>query len=131
MSQKAKILVVEDNIDEIKLIKMALEPEGYEVITALNGEEAKGKIGATPPDFVVLDVMMPEMDGFAFCSWLRSQDEYKDLPVVLLTGVAEHIYETKYPLKGVMQADADEYLEKPLKPEVLLETISRLMKKKA
>jgi two-component system alkaline phosphatase synthesis response regulator PhoP len=131
MSQKAKILVVEDNIDEIKLIKMALEPEGYEVITALNGEEAKGKIGATPPDFVVLDGMMPEMGGFAFCSWLRSQDEYKGLPVVLLTGVAEHIYETKYPLKGVMQADADEYLEKPLKPEVLLETISRLMKKKA
>jgi CheY-like chemotaxis protein len=128
MSVKAKIMVVEDNIDEAKLIKMTLEPEGYEVITALNGKEAKEKVTKEKPDFFILDIMMPEMDGFAFCSWIRSNKEYKDTPIVLLTGVGEHIYETKYPLKGVMEADADEYLEKPLKPEVLLETISRLLK---
>jgi len=120
-------MVVEDNIDETKLIKMALEPEGYEVVTAMNGKEAKEKIGGAKPNFVILDVMMPEMDGFHFCSWLRSNPDYKDIPVVLLTGVAEHIYDSKYPLKGVMEADADEYLEKPVKPEVLLETISKLI----
>ena len=129
MPSKAKIMVVEDNIDETKLIKMALEPEGYEVVTAMNGKEAKEKIGDAKPNFVILDVMMPEMDGFHFCSWLRSNPDYKEIPVVLLTGVAEHIYDTKYPLKGVMQADADEYLEKPVKPEVLIETISKLIKK--
>ncbi len=129
MPSKAKIMVVEDNIDEVKLIKMALEPEGYEVVTAMNGREAKEKIGDAKPDFVILDVMMPEMDGFHFCSWLRSNPEYKEIPVVLLTGVAEHIYDTKYPLKGVMAADADEYLEKPVKPEVLLETIAKLIGK--
>lgn len=129
MPSKAKIMVVEDNIDESKLIKMALEPEGYEVVTAMNGREAKEKIGDANPNFVILDVMMPEMDGFHFCSWLRSNENYKDIPVVLLTGVAEHIYDSKYPLKGVMEADADEYLEKPVKPEVLLETISKLIKK--
>jgi CheY-like chemotaxis protein len=127
MPAKAKIMVVEDNIDETKLIKMALEPEGYEVVTAMNGKEAKEKIGGAKPNFVILDVMMPEMDGFHFCSWLRSNPDYKDIPVVLLTGVAEHIYDSKYPLKGVMEADADEYLEKPIKPEVLLETISKLI----
>jgi CheY-like chemotaxis protein len=127
MPAKAKIMVVEDNIDETKLIKMALEPEGYEVVTAMNGKEAKEKIGGAKPNFVILDVMMPEMDGFHFCSWLRSNPDYKDIPVVLLTGVAEHIYDTKYPLRGVMEADADEYLEKPIKPEVLLETISKLI----
>ncbi len=127
MPAKAKIMVVEDNIDETKLIKMALEPEGYEVVTAMNGKEAKEKIGGAKPNFVILDVMMPEMDGFHFCSWLRSNPDYKDIPVVLLTGVAEHIYDSKYPLKGVMEADADEYLEKPVKPEVLLETISKLI----
>lgn len=127
MPAKAKIMVVEDNIDETKLIKMALEPEGYEVVTAMNGKEAKEKIGVAKPNFVILDVMMPEMDGFHFCSWLRSNPDYKDIPVVLLTGVAEHIYDSKYPLKGVMEADADEYLEKPVKPEVLLETISKLI----
>ena len=128
MSVKAKIMVVEDNIDEAKLIKMTLEPEGYEVVTALNGKEAKEKVTKEKPDFFILDVMMPEMDGFAFCSWIRSNKEYKDTPIVLLTGVGEHIYESRYPLKGVMEADADEYLEKPLKPEALLETISRLLK---
>lgn len=129
MALKAKITVVKDNIDEAKLIKMTLEPEGYEVVTALNGKEAKEKMKKENPDFIILDVMMPEMDGFAFCSWIRSNKDYKDKPIVLLTGVAEHICETKYPLKGVMEADSDEYLEKPSKPEVLLETISRLLGK--
>ena len=116
MSSKAKIMVVEDDIDEAKL-------------TLMNGKEAQDKIDDEKPDFILLDVMMPEMDGFSFCSWLKSNEDYKDTPVVLLTGVGEHIYDSKYPLKGVMKADADEYLEKPLKPEVLLETISRLLNK--
>ena len=128
MSSKAKIMVVEDNIDEAKLIKMILEPEGYEVVTALNGKEAKEKMKKEKPDFFVLDVMMPEMDGFTFCSWIRSNKDYKDTPVVLLTGVAKRIRDTKYPLNGVLRADADDYLEKPLKPEVLLDTIARLLK---
>ncbi len=128
MSSKAKIMVVEDDIDEAKLLKMTLEPEGYEVVTVMNGKEAQDMIADEKPDFILLDVMMPEMDGFSFCSWLKSNENYKDIPVVLLTGVGEHIYNTRYPLKGVMKADADEYLEKPLKPEVLLETISKLLK---
>ncbi len=128
MSSKAKIMVVEDNIDELKLIKMTLEPEGYEVVTAMNGKEAQEKISGNKPDFIVLDVMMPEMDGFSFCSWLKSNEIYHDIPVVLLTGVGAHIYDSKYPLKGVMQSEADEYLEKPLKPEDLLKTISKLLK---
>jgi CheY-like chemotaxis protein len=127
VSSKAKIMVVEDDIDEAKLVKMTLEPEGYEVVTVMNGKEAQDKIENEKPDFIILDVMMPEMDGFSFCSWIKSNDSYKDIPVVLLTGVGEHIYNSRYPLKGVMKADADEYLEKPLKPEVLLETISRLL----
>ncbi|MFW6137870.1 MAG: response regulator [Spirochaetota bacterium] len=129
MTSKAKIMVVEDNMDEARLIKMTLEPEGYEVVTAMNGKEAQQKIDDEKPNFIVLDIMMPEMDGFAFCKWVKSKDEFRNVPIVLLTGVGEHIYDTKYPLDGVMKADADEYLEKPIKPEVLLETISRLLKK--
>ncbi|MFC1529071.1 PleD family two-component system response regulator, partial [Candidatus Latescibacterota bacterium] len=95
MSSKARIMVVEDNVDEAKLIKMILEPEGYEVITALNGNDAKEKMKIEIPDLIVLDVMMPEMDGFTFCSWIRSNGDYKDLPVILLSGVAKHILDTK------------------------------------
>jgi len=129
MSSKAKIMVVEDNLDELDLVKMALEREGYEVVTAMNGREAQEKIIDAKPNFVISDVMMPEMDGFHFCSWLRSDPDYKETPVVLLTGVGEHISDSKYPLKGVMEADADEYLEKPVKLEVLLETVAKLLKK--
>ena len=80
------------------------------------------------PDLIVLDVMMPEMDGFAFCSWIRSNEDYKDIPVILLTGVAKHILDTKYPLDGVMRADADNYLEKPIKPETLLDSVAKILK---
>jgi CheY-like chemotaxis protein len=128
MVPKAKIMVVEDNLDEAKLIKMALEGEGYEAVCAFDGKEALEKLDSAKPDLIVLDVMMPEMDGFAFCEELRGSAEYEDIPVVLLTAVAKHIHESRYPLNGVMRAEAQEYLEKPVKPEELLETISRLLK---
>jgi len=120
-------MVVEDNLDEAKLIKMVLEGEGYEAVCAFNGKEALEKVGSEKPDLIVLDVMMPEMDGFAFCAKIRSCPESKEIPVVLLTGVAKHIQDTRYPLDGVVRAEADEYLEKPIRPEELLETISRLL----
>jgi CheY-like chemotaxis protein len=120
-------MVVEDNLDEAKLIKMALEGEGYEAVCAFNGKEALQKVESEKPDLIVLDIMMPEMDGFAFCSRLRSSPEHKETPVVLLTAVAKHIHESKYPLNGVMRAEAQEYLEKPIKAEELLATISRLL----
>jgi two-component system alkaline phosphatase synthesis response regulator PhoP len=129
MAAKAKIMVVEDNIDEAKLIKMTLEPEGYEVTTSMNGNEAREKIGKENIDLIILDVMMPEMDGFAFLKWLREKSEFNEIPVILLSAVAQHIYDSKYPLKGVMSADADEFFEKPLKPEVLLDTIPKMLRK--
>jgi CheY-like chemotaxis protein len=129
MPSKAKIMIVEDNLDESTLVKMALEVEGYEVVTAMNGKEAQEKIGDAKPNCVVLDVMMPEIDGFHFCAWLRSEQDYKEIPVVLLTGVAEHIHDSKYPVSGVMEADSDEYLEKPVKIEELRETVAKLLKK--
>jgi len=127
MGPKAKIMVVEDNLDEAKLIKMVLEGEGYEAVCAFNGKDALEKVQSDRPDLIVLDVMMPEMDGFAFCSELRSSPENEHLPVVLLTAVAKHIQDSKYPLNGVLRADAQEYLEKPIRAEELLETISRLL----
>lgn len=127
MAPKPKIMVVEDSLDEAKLIQMDLEGEGYEVVCASNGEEALEMVAPEKPDLIVLDVMMPKMDGFTFCSKLRSSPENKDIPVVLLTGVAEHIHDTKYPLDGVVRADVEEYLEKPVRPEELLKTISNLL----
>ena len=127
MVPKAKILVVEDDMDEAEVIKMILEGENYDTVCALNGKDALSKLQAAKPDLIVLDIMMPEMDGFVFCSELRKHPEGKNVPVVFLTALAEHIRETRYPLDGVMRAQADEYMEKPVKAEELLETITRLL----
>jgi CheY-like chemotaxis protein len=129
MPSNPKIMIVDDNIDETVNLKMILEPEGYEVVQAMNGNEAREKVQSEHPDFIVLDVMMPEMDGFSFCSWLRTRKKFKQVPILLLTAVSKHIYDSRYSKNGVIHANADEYLEKPVRPEILLETISRLIKK--
>ena len=128
MTSKTKIMVVEDDLDEAKLIKMVLEGEGYEAVCAFNGKEALEKLESDKPALIVLDVMMPEMDGFSFCSKVRSSPEYENIPVIMLTGVAKRIHETKYPMNGIMRAEAEEYLEKPVKPEDLLQAITKLLK---
>ena len=127
MVPRAKIMVVEDDFDEAKLIKMILEGEGYEAVCAFNGKDALEKLELEEPDLIVLDIMMPEMDGFAFCEKLRSSPGNENTPVVLLTAVAQHIQESKYPLNGVMRAEVQEYLEKPIEPETLLAAISGLL----
>jgi len=125
--EKPKVLIVDDDPDDVKLIMMILEPEGYEVVSAGNGAEALEKVEAESPDLVLLDVMMPEMDGFAACAKLKASPEHRRIPVILLTAVAQHISDTKYPLDGVVRAEADDYLEKPVKPEVLLERVAQIL----
>jgi len=122
---KARILVVEDNADEAQMVKMILEPEGYQVALAANGEEGLREVEAAKPDLIVLDVMMPLLDGFAMCAKLREDPEYKQIPVILLTAVADRVRDTKYPLDGVLRAEAEEYLEKPVDPARLVATVKR------
>ncbi len=129
MPAHSKVMVVEDDLDETLNISLILEKEGYTVIQAVNGKEAREKLKEEKPDFILLDVMMPEIDGFTFCRWVKSRENLKDIPVAFLTAVSGHISDSKYPRLGVVRADADEYLEKPVKPETLLATVARLTKK--
>jgi two-component system alkaline phosphatase synthesis response regulator PhoP len=119
-----KILVVDDDRDDLKMISMILEPEGYEVVTAENGLEALKKVESESPDLILLDVMMPGLDGFAACAKLKSSPRSRGIPVVLLTGVAKQITRTRYPIDGVLRAEANDYLEKPLEPEALLKAVA-------
>jgi CheY-like chemotaxis protein len=124
---KAKILVVEDDADEARMVRMVLEPLGYEVAVAEDGRQCLESVKAQKPDLVILDVMMPELDGFATCTELRKDDQYRDLPVLLLTGVAQRIADTRYPLDGVLRADATDYLAKPVDPAVLVAAVERCL----
>ncbi|RPJ14543.1 MAG: response regulator, partial [Desulfobacteraceae bacterium] len=81
-----------------------------------------------PPDAIVLDVMMPEMDGYKVCSILKSDDKYSGIPIVLLTAVASHVTSTRYSHYDGMSMEADDYLPKPASPEQITESVKRLLK---
>jgi CheY-like chemotaxis protein len=124
LEKKSKILVVEDNKDEAKLIEMILSQEGYEVTVAPNGKKGLELVDSFEPDLIVLDVMMPELDGFSATKKLKASEK-KDIPIILLTGVAKQIRSTRYPLDGVLKTEAEEYLEKPVNPEELLKLVKK------
>ena len=84
-----KVLVVDDDVNTVKFLPVALEENGYEALGAYDGNEGLEKIESDNPDLIILDVMMPKKTGFALFKRLRKDDKYKDLPVIMLTGVAE------------------------------------------
>ena len=129
MSDK-KILVVDDNADFVEATKLVLEKKGgYNVVVAYDGVEGIEKTKSENPDLIVLDVMMPEKDGYKMCAELKSDDKYKDIPIILLTAVASHISDTEYTTRMGMETEADDYLEKPVEPEDILKSVDLQLKK--
>ncbi len=109
MNSEKKILVVDDEQRNVRLLKALLVPMGYAVQTALSGPEAIGIIETLRPDLVLLDIMMPEMDGFAVCRRLKGNESTRTIPVIMVTAL--HGKEDR--LKA-MEAGADDFLSKPV-----------------
>ena len=86
MASKKKILVIDDELNVVNMLKMNLEAEGYDVITAFNGSEGLSRVHAGPPDLVICDVMMPEMDGFEVCRRIRQDTSMDTMPFILPGG---------------------------------------------
>ena len=126
MSKKT-ILVVDDEPDLTMMVKKNLESEGYKVEVAYNGVEAIEKVKASIPDAIVLDVMMPEKDGFSVCSELKNDEKYEDIPIIMLTAVSDHVSSTQYSHAHGMDMEADDYLPKPASPEEILESLESLL----
>ena len=129
---QAKILVVDDDPDILDALTMILESKGYEVITAQNGIEALANLKAEKPDLMILDLLMPKMDGFAVCKELQDPrwSKYRDIPILVLTSVREEASRRRYELETGLELDVDDYVEKPMAPDILLERVDRLIKKK-
>ena len=125
---KKRILVVDDEPDLVTMISKNLEKEGYKVEVAYNGVEAMKKVKANPPDAIVLDVMMPEKDGYQVCSELKKDEQYSDIPIVMLTAVADHVTSTRYSHADGMNMEADDYLPKPASPEDIAESVKNLLR---
>jgi two-component system alkaline phosphatase synthesis response regulator PhoP len=121
--EKKKILVVDDDPDFAESIRSIVENGGYQVEVAYNGQEALDRLGDFHPDLILLDVMMPVMHGHQFREELKKMPEFRDIPTILLTSVAEHITSSSYMQYDMLASDAEDYLQKPVKPKVLLQAI--------
>ena len=127
MNAKKRILVVDDEPDFAAIVQGNLEKEGFEVEVAYDGVQGLAKIKANPPDAVVLDVMMPEKDGYQVCRELKRDKELCDIPVILLTAVASHVSSTRYSHADGMSTEADDYIPKPASAEEITESIKSLL----
>ncbi len=119
-----KILLVDDDVDIIEFISYSLKNEGYIIETAKNGVEAVKKTQIFNPDLIIMDIMMPEMDGIEACEEIRKIDSVKNTIIALLTARNED-----YSQIAGFNAGADDYITKPIKPKVLILKIKALLKR--
>jgi len=116
-----KILVVDDEQDILLLVRITLEAEGYEVITAVNGREAVDRLVADKPDLLVTDVMMPEMDGFEVLENLKQNVETEGIPVIMLTARTD-----ARDMFRAWDMGTSIYLTKPFRPRELVAAVKRI-----
>lgn len=124
-----RILIVDDDPDLVESVTMILEAKGYSVLAAYGGLEGLARARAEKPDLIVLDVMMPDKDGYEVCKILKADQELADIPVLLLTAVISHIATTRYTQQMGMETEADDYMDKPVEPSELVQRIEVLLSK--
>ena len=125
MIENSKILLVDDEEDILEFLSYNLKKEGFGIDTANNGISALKKLEKSKPDLIILDVMMPEMDGIEVCEKIREQDNFDDVLILFLTARSEEYSE----LAG-FSAGADDYITKPIKPKLLVSRVNAILKRK-
>ena len=121
MEQK-KILVVDDQVDLVETMKFALELEGYKVVVSYNGEDALNQARRESPDLILLDIMLPKLDGYKVCRLLKFDERYKHIPILMLTAKTQE----RDKLTG-QETGADEYIPKPFDIEELMGKIKKYL----
>ena len=121
---RRKILVVDDDADIVEMLSYILKQAGFAIGTAFNGIEALKKVRSMSPDLVLLDLMLPEMDGFAVCETLRRHAHTANLPVIMLTAMSGELGR----LAG-LDCGANDYITKPFSPKMLVSKVEAQLKK--
>jgi two-component system alkaline phosphatase synthesis response regulator PhoP len=121
---KHKILIVDDEPDILELIAYNLKKEGYQVYTATNGQEAVAEAKRVIPELIILDIMMPQMDGIEACRIMRAMPEFKNTFMIFLTARSEEYSE----IAG-FNVGADDYIAKPIKPRALISRINAILRR--
>jgi two-component system alkaline phosphatase synthesis response regulator PhoP len=119
---KGRILVVDDEIYIVHILDFSLGMEGYEVLTALDGEQALERLKSDKPDLIVLDIMMPKVDGYEVCRTIKTNPETQHIPVILLSAKGRNVDQ-----KMGFDVGADDYITKPFSPRKLVERINALL----
>ena len=125
MTQK-KILIVEDEPDILDTMKFRLESEGYEVVTAVDGMEALYKGREEAPDLIILDIILPKMDGFQVCRDLKGDPKYHQIPIIVVSAKAQAVDQ----VEG-MRCGADEYMTKPFDSDELVKMVKGTLELKS
>jgi CheY-like chemotaxis protein len=131
MGKGVKILVVDDDPDMRETLQMILESADYSVVTAEDGEQCLSTMKEAQPDVLILDLLMPRMDGFEVCKALKDPRLAKiaKIPIIILSSVQEGVSQRRYELETGVQLDVDDYVEKPVEGSVLLERVGKLVKR--
>ena len=122
MGQK-KILVVDDEVDLVETIRFPLESEGFTVLVSYNGEDALNQARTENPDLILLDIMLPKLDGYKVCRLLKFDERYRNIPILMLTAKTQEKDKTIG-----METGADEYITKPFDMDELLEKVRAYLK---
>ncbi len=121
MEQK-RILVVDDEVDLVQTIQFSLELEGYKVLVAHNGEDGLNQARREKPDLILLDIMLPKLDGFKVCRLLKFDEQYKHIPILMLTAKTQE----KDKSLGA-ETGAEEYITKPFDMQDLIEKVKKYL----
>ncbi|MFQ5867914.1 MAG: PleD family two-component system response regulator [bacterium] len=122
---KGKVLIVEDNPQAVKLVKFILEKNDYSTISAKDGEEGLRMARERKPDLIILDLMLPEMDGYQVCESLKVDPNTREIPVIVLTAL-----DTGADFEKALEKKADWYITKPFEARHLLKRVTYLIEKK-
>jgi len=128
MSEKKDILLVDDDPDFVEAVKVIVEKAGYNVRVAYDGQEGIEAVDEKLPDLIVLDVMMPVMNGHEACAKLKGNKATAEVPIILLTAVADRVTTSTYTHRDMLESEADDYIPKPVEPNDLLELIKNWLK---
>jgi len=124
-----KVLVVDDDVDFCEATQLLLDSKGYEVVLAHDGKEGLEKMRSEEPDLVILDVMMPEMNGYDVCVVIKADPALKKTPVILLTAVDQNLFKTTYTQAMGLMTEADDYMAKPVEPQDLVKRVEDWLNK--
>jgi len=120
---RRKILIVEDNADQLDLVRLVLEKEGFAIGTAANGTDALIKTRSISPDLIILDLMLPGLNGFDICETLRKDPLTASVPIIMLTGLR-----SEFGRLAGLESGANEFLTKPFKVEELVSKVDKLLR---